>query len=155
MAAVNQNIEITLDTHLESVDIAEQVAVRAAEASGFDEDEVHKIGMAVREGMVNAYNYGNRQDCRKKIQMIIEFKPEKMIIHVLDQGEGFDLADVPDPLAEENLLRTSGRGIFLMRAFMDELAVRSGPHGGAELIMTKQIPHRASGNGNHPKAQSK
>ncbi len=155
MAAVNQNIEITLDTHLESVDIAEQVAVRAAEASGFDEDEVHKIGMAVREGMVNAYNYGNRQDCRKKIQMIIEIKPEKMIIRVLDQGEGFDLADVPDPLAEENLLRTSGRGIFLMRAFMDELAVRSGPHGGAELIMTKQIPHRASGNGNHPKAQSK
>ena len=155
MAAINQNIEITLDTHLESVDIAEQVAVRAAEASGFDEDEVHKIGMAVREGMVNAYNYGNRQDCRKKIQMIIEIKSEKMIIHVLDQGEGFDLADVPDPLAEENLLRTSGRGIFLMRAFMDELAVRSGPQGGAELIMTKQIPHRASGNGNSPKSHSK
>ena len=91
--AVNQNIEITLDTHLESVDIAEQVAVRAAEASGFDEDDVHKIGMAVREGMINAYNYGNRQDHSKKIMMTIELKAEKMIIHVLDQGEGFDLAD--------------------------------------------------------------
>jgi len=155
MAALNQNIEITLDTQLESVDIAEQVAVRAAEASGFGEDDVHKIGMAVREGMINAYNYGNRQDFRKKIQMKIELKPEKMIIHVLDQGEGFDLAEVPDPLAEENLLRTSGRGIFLMRAFMDELAVRSGPHGGAELIMTKQIPHRASGNGNSLKSHLK
>jgi serine/threonine-protein kinase RsbW len=155
MAPANPNIEITLDTQLESVDIAEQVAVRAAEASGFDEDDVHKIGMAVREGMVNAYNYGNRQDCRKKIQMIIEMKPEKMIIHVLDQGEGFNLADVPHPLAEENLLRTSGRGIFLMRAFMDELAVRSGPHGGAELILVKQLPHHKSGNGNSPKSHSK
>lgn len=155
MTPANQNIEITLDNQLESVDIAEQVAVRAAEASGFDEDDIHKIGMAVREGMVNAYNYGNRQDCSKKIQMIIEIKPEQFIIHVLDQGEGFDLADVPDPLAEENLLRTSGRGIFLMRAFMDELAVRNGPQGGAELIMTKQIPHRASGNGNSSKSHTK
>ena len=155
MASLNQNIEITLDTQLESVDIAEQVAVRAAEASGFGEDDVHKIGMAVREGMINAYNYGNRQDFRKKIQMKIELKPEKMIIHVLDQGEGFDLAEVPDPLAEENLLRTSGRGIFLMRAFMDELLVRSGPHGGAELIMIKQLPHRASGNGNTPNSRAK
>jgi serine/threonine-protein kinase RsbW len=155
MAALNQNIEITLDTQLESVDIAEQVAVRAAEASGFGEDDVHKIGMAVREGMINAYNYGNRQDFRKKIQMKIELKPEKMIIHVLDQGEGFDLAEVPDPLAEENLLRTSGRGIFLMRAFMDELLVRSGPHGGAELIMIKQLPHHASGNGKTPNSRAK
>jgi serine/threonine-protein kinase RsbW len=155
MAPANQNIEITLDTQLESVDLAEQVAVRAAEASGFDEDDVHKIGMAVREGVINAYNYGNRQDFRKKIQMTIEIRPEKMIIHVLDQGEGFDLAEVPDPLAEENLLRTSGRGIFLMRAFMDELAVRSGPHGGAELILTKQLPHRASGNGKLPQSRSK
>ena len=155
MAPANQNIEITLDTQLESVDLAEQVAVRVAEASGFDEDEVHKIGMAVREGVINAYNYGNRQDHRKKILMTIELKPEKMVIHVLDQGEGFDLAAVPDPLAEENLLRTSGRGIFLMRAFMDDLAVRSGPHGGAELILTKQLPHRASGNGTGPKSLSK
>ena len=145
MAAVNQNIEITLDTHLESVDIAEQVAVRAAEASGFDEDEVHKIGMAVREGMVNAYNYGNRQDCRKKIQMIIEIKPEKMIIRVLDQGEGFDLADVPDPLAEENLLKTSGRGILLMKTFMDEFEVRRSSNGGAWLVMAKYLPHARHG----------
>ena len=155
MAPANQNIEITLDTQLESVDLAEQVAVRVAAASGFDEDDVHKIGMAVREGVINAYNYGNRQDCRKKIQMTIEIKPEKIVIHVLDQGEGFELAEVPDPLAEENLLRTSGRGIFLMRAFMDDLAVRHGPHGGAELILTKQLRHRASGNGNFPQSGRK
>ena len=149
MAPANQNIEITLDTQLESVDLAEQVAVRVAEASGFDEDDVHKIGMAVREGVINAYNYGNRQDHSKKIMMTIELKAEKMVIHVLDQGEGFDLAAVPDPLAEENLLRTSGRGLFLMRAFMDDFRVERGPEGGAHLIMVKKLPQPVSDNGKH------
>jgi len=70
-----------------------------------------------------------------------------MIVHIVDEGHGFELSEVPDPLAEENLLRTSGRGIFLMRAFMDELAVRRGPGGGADLVMTKKLPHRVGDNG--------
>ena len=80
--------------------------------------------MAVREGVINAYNYGNCQDRRKKIELAVEFEPETMVVHIVDEGCGFELSDVEDPLAEENLLRTSGRGIFLMRAFMDDLAVR-------------------------------
>jgi serine/threonine-protein kinase RsbW len=68
-------------------------------------------------------------------------------VHVVDEGCGFELSDVADPLAEENLLRTSGRGIFLMRAFMDDLAVRRGPTGGADLVLSKKLPHRVSGNG--------
>jgi serine/threonine-protein kinase RsbW len=67
-----------------------------------------------------------------------------MVIHVLDEGKGFDLSNVPDPLAQENLLSTSGRGIFLMRAFMDEFNVVSGRTGGAEIIMSKKLP---AGNG--------
>src|SRR2546422_10828937 len=67
-----------------------------------------------------------------------------MVIHVLDEGEGFDVADVPDPLAEENLLKMSGRGIFLMRAFMDEFEVARGPQGGAEIIMAKRFPDRGT-----------
>jgi serine/threonine-protein kinase RsbW len=148
MAQQNPSLEITLETLLESVDLAENIAVRAARAAGFPEEEIHKIGMAVREGVVNAYNYGNKQDRRKKIVMIVEFEPEAMVVHVLDEGRGFELTEIPDPLAEENLLRTSGRGLFLMRAFMDDLVVQRGPSGGAELVMWKKLPATpANGNG--------
>jgi serine/threonine-protein kinase RsbW len=147
MAAKTQRLEVTLDTLLESIDLAENIVTRIAEAAGFGDEDVHKFGMAVREGVINAYNYGNRQDRRKKIHLAVEFEPERMIIHVLDEGGGFELHEVPDPLAEENLLRTSGRGLFLMRAFMDDLTVRRGPTGGAELVMSKRLPSRASGNG--------
>jgi len=145
--AAKAHLEVTLDTLLESVDLAEGMIQRVAEAAGFDESEVHKLGMAVREGVVNAYNYGNQQDRRKKIHLAVEFESQTMIVHILDEGAGFELADVPDPLAEENLLRTSGRGLFLMKAFMDDFVVRRGPTGGAELVMSKKLPPRFSGNG--------
>ena len=106
--------------------------------------------MAVREAVINAYNYGNRQDRRKKIVLTLEFEPEAMVVHILDEGPGFELHEIPDPLAEENLLRTSGRGLFLMKAFMDNIAVRRGPCGGAELVMWKKLPE-STGNGRHHK----
>jgi serine/threonine-protein kinase RsbW len=144
-APESKRLEVTLDTRLESVDVAENLVMRAAEEAGFPEDDVHKIGMAVREGVVNAYNYGNCQDGEKKIHLTVELDGGKLVVHVLDEGCGFELKDIPDPLAEENLLRTSGRGLFLMRAFMDDLTVRRGPHGGADLVLTKNLPnHRPS-----------
>jgi len=147
MAANSQRVEVTLETLLESVDLAESIVMRIAEAAGFSEEHIHKIGMAVREGVINAYNYGNQQNRAKKIRLTIEISPESMTVRVLDQGKGFELHEVPDPLAEENLLRTSGRGLFLMRAFMDEFSVRPGPEGGAELVMVKKLPDAVSGNG--------
>ena len=140
-------LEVALETALESVDLAEGIVTRVSEAAGFSEEDVHKIGMAVREGVVNAYNYGNQHDRRKKILLTIEFDSGRMAVHVLDEGPGFDEAAVPDCLAEENLLRTSGRGLFLMRAFMDEFCVQRGPSGGAELVMVKNLPKTGSGNG--------
>jgi serine/threonine-protein kinase RsbW len=151
MAAITQRIEITFETMLESVDLAESVVMRVSEASGFDEEDVHKIGMAIREGVINAFNYGNQQDRSKKIRMTVELQPERMIVYVLDEGKGFELTEVPDPLAEENLLRTSGRGLFLMRAFMDEFSVQHGPGGGAELVMIKKLPNAVSNNGRREK----
>jgi serine/threonine-protein kinase RsbW len=145
--AATQRLEVTLETQLESVDLAENIVMRVAEAAGFGEDDIHKLGMAVREGVINAYNYGNCQDRRKKILLGVEFDPEKMVVHIIDEGRGFELTEVADPLAEENLLRTSGRGLFLMRAFTDEMTVQRGPHGGADLMMAKKLPHRVSGNG--------
>ena len=147
MAANTQRIEVTLETLLESVDLAESITMRIAEAAGFPDEEIHKIGMAVREGVINAYNYGNQQDRQKKILMTVELAPEDMTVRIIDQGQGFELTEIPDPLAEENLLRTSGRGLFLMRAFMDEFNVHTAPGGGAELVMVKKLPEPVSGNG--------
>jgi serine/threonine-protein kinase RsbW len=148
MTTATQRLEITLDTLIESVDLAEGIAKRVAEAAGFGEEDIHKLAMAVREGAINAFTYGNCQDPQKKITLVIEFEPEKLVIHIMDQGTGFEMTEIPDPLAEENLLRTSGRGLFLMRAFTDEFTVQRAPGGGTDLVMAKMLPQRASDNGN-------
>lgn len=148
MAPEIKHLEVTLDTHVESVNLAEEMCVRVAEASGFNEDECYRIGMAVREGVINAFHYGNQEKPEKKIHLAIDLTVERMIIHVMDEGKGFRLTDVPDPLAEENLLSTSGRGIFLMKAFMDEFDVLQGRTGGAEIIMAKRLPMLGSPSNN-------
>jgi serine/threonine-protein kinase RsbW len=140
----SKRLEMTLETQVESVNLAEEMCLRVAEAAGFGEDDCYRIGMSVREGVINAFHYGNEERPDKKIHLSLDLTPEKMIIHVLDEGKGFDLSSVPDPLAEENLLSTSGRGIFLMRAFMDEFEVVPGRTGGAEIIMSKKLPLSAN-----------
>ena len=137
-------IEVTLETLLDSVALAEGITERVARAAGFNDDDCLKIGMSVREGVVNAFRYGNEEQRHKKIQLKFEVTDAKFVVHIVDQGQGFDLRQVPDPLAEENLLKTSGRGIFLMRTFMDEFEVHRSPQGGAELIMAKKLVQRPS-----------
>jgi len=141
-----QHVEVTLESLIDSVSLAEEICMRITEAAGFDEGERYKISMAVREGVINAVNYGNGLERAKKVHLTFECGPEKLVIHVLDQGTGFNLADVPDPLTDENLLKASGRGIFLMRTFMDEFEVRKGHSGGAELVMSKRIPAHNNAN---------
>jgi len=132
-------IEVTMETLLDSVALAEGITERVARAAGFNDDDCLKIGMSVREGVINAFRYGNEEQRHKKIQLSFEVMDDKFVVHIIDQGRGFDLHEVPDPLAEENLLKTSGRGIFLMRTFMDEFELRRTPQGGAEVIMAKRL----------------
>jgi serine/threonine-protein kinase RsbW len=130
-------IERAFDSTLESVDEAEALILDAAGKAGFDEDEQHHISMAARECLVNAVVHGNRYSAHKKVHVVIESLPDHIRIVITDEGEGFDLSELPDPLAEENLLRHSGRGLFLIRAFMDELSVRRiSPHG-TEVTLVK------------------
>src|SRR6476660_2050766 len=146
MAQDNRHLEVVLDTQVESVNLAEEMCLKVAEAAGFDEEMCYRIGMSVREGVINAFHYGNQERPDKKIHLAVDLTPEKMVIHVMDEGKGFDLSQVPDPLAQENLLSTSGRGIFLMRAFMDEFDVVPGRTGGAEIVMSKRLPAANSSN---------
>ena len=131
---VNQQFESTLD----SVDRAETLIMDAATAAGFPEDDLHKIGMATRECMVNAVVHGNRYNAKKSVHLQVSGAQDYLKIRITDQGEGFDPAALPDPLAEENLLRHSGRGIFLIRAFMDEVEVKSASPHGTEVMLLKK-----------------
>ena len=113
------NVERLLDSTLESVDMAEMLAVGVASEAGFSEDDRNAIGMAVRECMVNAVVHGNQYSARKKVLLSIATTAERFTVKIADEGAGFDLNSLPDPLAEENLLKQSGRGIFLISAVMD------------------------------------
>jgi serine/threonine-protein kinase RsbW len=147
MTTPPKRVEVTLETTLDSVDLGEDITLRLAEAAGFGEEERYRIGIAVREGLINAIMYGNEQSRRKKVHLTIEFAPEKLNILILDEGKGFELSEVPDPLAEENLLKNTGRGILLMRSFMDEFEVSRGEHGGARVRMAKRYPANRTAGG--------
>src|SRR3982750_2770768 len=123
-SGATKSVDLDLQSTLESVDSAEAQVLQIAEDVGFEEEDLHKIGMAVRESMVNAVVHGNQYSKDKKVHVTISANSDRMTIKIADQGKGFDLNQLPDPLAEENLLRNSGRGIFLIRAFMDDFQVR-------------------------------
>lgn len=86
-----------------------------------EEDTRHWIGIAVREAVANAIKHGNRQSPEKDVEIEVALDPTEVVIRVRDQGEGFDLTKVRDPLDPSNILRPDGRGIFYMRSFMDEV----------------------------------
>ena len=138
--AESKSLEVKLESTLDSVDIAEEMVKGFAETSGFPEDEVHQIGMAVRESVINAVVHGNCYSSQKKVSLAVEVNANRMTITVQDQGTGFDLDEIPNPLADENLLRKSGRGLFLIRAFMDEVQVHRLRPEGMEVVMVKNFP---------------
>ena len=138
----SETVERFLESTLDSVDSAEDIAVGVAKRAGFDEDDLLKIGMAVRESMVNAVVHGNRYNANKKVWFSVVKNSERFTIRVADEGEGFDYENLPDPLAPDNLLRSSGRGIFLIRSFMDELEIRRLEPGGTELTLVKYMTAR-------------
>jgi serine/threonine-protein kinase RsbW len=134
-----RTVEQTLNSTLESVDSAEQAVLKEAEELGFDEDELHKIGISVRECMVNAVVHGNRYNAKKKVHLVISRTPERLEIVIGDEGDGFEISSLPDPLANENLLRHSGRGLLLIQAFMDEFQMRAREPKGTEVKMVKYL----------------
>ena len=131
-------VSYTLDSTLETVNSAEETASRMAAEAGFGDEEIMKISMAVREAAVNAVLHGNAYDPAKKVTLAFERTGRDLVITVRDQGKGLDMSKVPDPLAAENLMKTSGRGIFLIRSFMDEVEIHPSQTG-TELKMIKHV----------------
>ena len=145
-----KRVSYTLDSSLHSVNTAEETAQLLAAKAGFDEDNCLRISMAVREAAVNAVLHGNAYDPGKKMTVAFENTGHALVITVTDEGRGLDVSKVPDPTTPENLLKQSGRGIFLMRSFMDEVRIRLlAP--GTEVTMIKNV----SGSDTHLKEASK
>ena len=125
------------------LDLVQIVSDYLTREIGLDDDAGHWVGVAVRESVINAIKHGNRNDASKRV--VVEFLsgskdgvPE-LTIRVRDEGEGFDPEQIADPLAAENLLKASGRGIFLIQGFMDDVRMERVP-GGMEIRMTKRAP---------------
>ena len=133
-----QRVSYSLDSSLDSVNKAEEEASKMAIKSGFDEDEAGRISMAVREATVNAVLHGNHYDPTKRVAVSFENTGNELVITIQDQGIGLEPENVPDPLAPENLLKQSGRGIFLIRAFMDEVRFRK-LDPGTEITLIKKV----------------
>ncbi len=123
---------------MESVSEIEAAAEKLAAESGLDEDERFRFTMAVREAAVNAVLHGNDYDPAKHVTASFENNGKSLVITIADEGKGLDPETLPDPLAPENLLRGTGRGIFLIRSFMDEVHFRQ-LHPGTELTLIKHL----------------
>ncbi len=127
-----------MNSTMESVEQVEAAVDQLARDAGLDEDQRFHITMAVREAAINAVLHGNERDPARPIEVSLENTGKNLVITVADHGRGFDPDKIPDPLAEENLLRTSGRGIFLIRSLMDEVHFRK-LNPGTELTMVKHL----------------
>lgn len=129
--------ELTLDSVVESVQTVEDMAEAYAKEAGFDEDDASNISMVTGEATANAVLHGNKKDPAKKVRATFALTEQELRISIADEGPGLDPDKIPDPLAPENILKGSGRGVFLMRAYMDEVHFRQLTPG-TEITMVKR-----------------
>ena len=144
----HQVVRLEFTSAFEMLDFVHVVSDHVARSVGLDEDSLHWVCVAIRESVINAIKHGNRHDTSKHV--FVEFETTShleapgLMIRVRDEGEGFDPETVADPLAPENLLKSGGRGIFLIRSFMDDVTVQRAPEGGMEIRMTKRLQPRGA-----------
>jgi serine/threonine-protein kinase RsbW len=139
MKTIADEIEVIISSALDNLDLIQALTDCITDFMRFDEDSAHWIGMSVRETVTNAIQHGNKLDLSKKVNICFEVLPDQLSISVKDQGNGFKADEIPNPLDTENLLKPSGRGIFYIRTFMDEVEFRSLSQGGMEVHMVKKI----------------
>ena len=136
-------VRFTIFSVFDTLDLIQVVSDRVSALGGLDEDATHWVGVSVRESVINAIKHGNRFDPSKLVTVEFALEPAALpaalVIRITDEGEGFDPVEVADPLAPENLLRSSGRGIFFMRSFMDDVQLNRAPEGGMEVRMVKKL----------------
>jgi serine/threonine-protein kinase RsbW len=134
-----RTVRLEIASRIELLDTVQVTLSHLAGLAGFDEDASHYMSVAVRECVVNAIKHGNKLDAARRVAIEFVIQDRSLEIHVEDHGAGFDPKQVPDPVAEENLLKAYGRGIFFMRSFMDEVRFAFPPNGGTRVTMVKRV----------------
>ena len=130
---------MSLSSRFENIEMVQHLCARLLEGRDVPEETRHWILMAVREAVANAIKHGNRQDLSKHVHLEMDVVADTLVIAIRDEGEGFDPGAVEDPMAPENRLKTSGRGIFYMRTFMDDVRFQRHPRGGMEIVLKKNV----------------
>jgi serine/threonine-protein kinase RsbW len=133
-------VRLNLSSRYENIELAERCLLDLLDAMGLrDADTEYWLLTALRESLANAIRHGNRQDPNLRVRVEYALSADCLTMQVIDQGSGFDLEAIPDPTAPENLLRPSGRGIFYINQFMDEVAFETGPDGGTIVTMRRAL----------------
>lgn len=136
-------IRLVLRSSYDLLDVIELVSDRLSGLAGLDEDSSHWVSVAVRESVINAIKHGNKEDAAKQVVVLFTLSPSatptEFAIEVLDEGAGFEVQEIADPLAPENVLKSSGRGIFFMKSFMDDVRIARRPEGGMSVRLVKKL----------------
>lgn len=141
--STSHTVRLEIAARLDLLEVVQTLLAHLAGNAGFDEDALHYMSVAVRESVVNAIKHGSQGDESKRVTVTFAVDAEKLAIEVGDEGDGFDPSKVADPLAEENLLKPYGRGIFFMRSFMDDVSYSFRRGGGTVVRMIKKRPSAA------------
>ena len=137
MAVKNsQIIKLEIPSLMDFVYLLDAVITEILQQMGFDRDATDQVNLAVIEAGTNAIKHGNREESRKRAYFDFMMHPEELVVIVRDEGEGFDAQTTEDPLNPENLLNSSGRGLFLMEACMDSVDFSQN---GTVVTMTKKL----------------
>ena len=139
METKKNRVQIDIRSSFEMVDLVQVVFESLSSEVGFEPEASHWMSVAIRESVTNAVRHGNKLDASKRVIVRFEYEAGEFSVSVQDEGEGFDPDAIPDPLAEENLLRASGRGIFFMKNFVDEVTYHFETNGGTRVTMVKRI----------------
>jgi len=137
------DLELKLESVIASVEAAELCAKGAARDRGYYEEQVERLGLAVREAAANAVTHGNTYSRDKSVHFQVELTEQRLVVRLKDEGEGFDPAQVPDPTSPEGLLKGSGRGLLMMRTLVDEVELRNVLPKGTEVVLTLHAPSLA------------
>jgi len=139
MTLRSHTVQLEIASRLELIDVVQTLLARLALFVGFDEEAIHYISVAVRESVSNAIRHGNRFDERKRVDVAFSLTEDGIEICVRDEGAGFDPKTLRNPLAQENLLRADGRGVFFMRSFMDEVRFSFVEPRGTTVTLVKKL----------------
>jgi serine/threonine-protein kinase RsbW len=131
-------VTLSIASSFDNIELAQFVCDHILKPWKLPADTTHAISMALREGMANAIKHGNAGDSGKRVSITMEVEGDIFRIRIRDEGQGFRLDEVADPLAPENRLKTSGRGIFYMKTFMDDVRYDFSL-GGTQVVLEKKL----------------